>query len=159
MTPTDISGAVTFAAVFIALAAAHGIGDHWMQNTHQAQHKGDPGWPGRLACAAHVASYIATQAVALLLVWAVLRLALQPSGVLAALGISAVTHYIADRRKPLRRLALLAGKAAYLDHATVVRAPGMPATDTGPGTALFHLDQSLHIGAIFLAALAATAFG
>jgi hypothetical protein len=157
MTPPDIASTATFAAVFIALAAAHGIGDHWVQNTHQAGHKGDPGWPGRRACAAHVATYTATQAVALLLTWAVLGVPLAPAGFAAALAVSAVTHYIADRRTPLRRLAALTGKAAYLEQATVVRAAGGPAVDTGPGTALFHLDQSLHLGAIFLAALAAAA--
>jgi hypothetical protein len=159
MTPADTSAAAAFAAVFIALAAAHGVGDHWVQSSHQALHKGDPGWPGRRACAAHVATYTATQAAALLLAWTVLGLPLRPAGAACALTISALTHYAADRRTPLRRLALLLGKAGYLRTTRVVREPAGPATDTGPGTALFHLDQSLHFAAIFLAALAATAVG
>jgi hypothetical protein len=45
---------------FAALFVAHQVADHWIQTQHQADTKGCPGWPGRIACAAHVASYTAT---------------------------------------------------------------------------------------------------
>lgn len=58
--------AADFAAVFVALYAAHQVGDHWIQTQHQADCKGQPGWAGRWACLAHVATYTATAVVALL---------------------------------------------------------------------------------------------
>ncbi|MER7268917.1 hypothetical protein ABT344_11500 [Micromonospora carbonacea] len=44
--------AATFAAVFVALYVAHQVADHWVQTQHQADCKGQPGWAGRIACAA-----------------------------------------------------------------------------------------------------------
>jgi hypothetical protein len=46
--------------VFAALYAAHLVADHWVQTQRQAVTKGLPGWPGRIGCAAHVATYTAT---------------------------------------------------------------------------------------------------
>ncbi|MEW2474594.1 DUF3307 domain-containing protein [Micromonospora gifhornensis] len=133
--------AADFAAVFVALYAAHQVGDHWIQTQHQADCKGQPGWSGRLACAAHVATYTATAVVALAAVavatgW---RPAVVP--LLAGLAVSAVTHYIADRRTPLRWLADRLGKnPAWLER----------------GGGLYALDQSWHVGWLFIAALTIT---
>jgi hypothetical protein len=130
--------AADFAAAFGALYAAHSVADHWVQTQHQADCKGQPGWPGRLACAAHVATYTLTAAVALALVAAVTgwRPGLLP--VLAGLAVSAVTHYIADRRTPLRWLADRLGK----DRDWLERGGGM-----------YALDQSWHVGWLGVAAL------
>ncbi|MBL6277506.1 DUF3307 domain-containing protein [Micromonospora fiedleri] len=135
--PTDPRAAV-FAAVFVALYAAHQVADHWIQTQHQADCKGQPGWAGRLACAAHVATYTATAVLALVFLIAGTGLRLDPSGVAVGLGISAVTHYIADRRTPLRWIAdQLRKSPAWLD-----KAGGM-----------YALDQSWHVGWLFIAAL------
>lgn len=128
----------TFGAVFAALYAAHQVADHWVQSQWQADTKGQPGWLGRLACAAHVATYTLTAVIALATVaaWSGWR----PAPWHAAIGltVSAVSHYIADRRSPLRALAGWLGKSrAWLDH----------------GGGMYALDQAWHGGFLFVAAL------
>ncbi|MBO4159305.1 helix-turn-helix domain-containing protein [Micromonospora antibiotica] len=135
--PTGMHAAV-FAAVFAALYAAHQVADHWVQTQHQADCKGEPGWAGRLACAAHVATYTLTAAVALTTLALATGLRLDGWGVAVGLTVSAVSHYIADRRTPLRRLAVALGK----DPHWLTRGGGM-----------YALDQSWHIGFLFIAAL------
>ena len=130
-----------FGAVFAALYVAHHIGDYWTQSPHQAAHKGTTGWPGRVACAAHVGTYTLTAAVVLAVVWWRLSLPLSLPHVLAGLAVSAVSHYWADRRSTLRGLTValdrvMPGKAAYYDHGGA--AP---------------LDQAWHIGWLLAAAL------
>ncbi|MEU5949629.1 DUF3307 domain-containing protein [Micromonospora sp. NPDC047465] len=134
--------AAAFAAVFAALYAAHQVADHWVQTQHQADCKGEPGWAGRLACAAHVAAYTLTALVALVTLILATGLRLDPWGVGVGLTISAVSHYIADRRTPLRRLAELLGK----DPMWLTRGGGM-----------YALDQAWHYGFLFVAALMAAA--
>jgi hypothetical protein len=134
-TPTD-PGAV--AAVFVALYAAHQVADHWIQTQHQADHKADPGWRGHFVCAAHVATYTVTAGVALGALCVVTGLHLDFGRTVAGLTVSAVTHHFADRRAPLRRMAAALGKSS----AWVERGGG-----------LYALDQSWHIGWLFVAAL------
>jgi hypothetical protein len=125
-------------AVFAALYAAHQVADHWIQTQHQADLKSCAGWRGRLACAAHVASYTATALAALVAVAWRTGLDLTPAGVAAGLAVSAVSHYVADRRTPLRWMADRLGK----DPGWLKRGGG-----------LYALDQSWHIGWLFVAAL------
>ena len=113
--------AARFAAAYALLRAAADIADHWVQSDHQAgtkgQHDHNDGQSsaaGRRACAAHVATYTATQAAALLAGSRLLGIRLRPRQVAAGLALSAVTHYIADRREPLRRLADATGKANFV---------------------------------------------
>ncbi|MBO4205282.1 DUF3307 domain-containing protein [Micromonospora echinofusca] len=137
---TDLVAA--FAAVFIALYAAHQVGDHWIQTQHQATCKGAPGRRGRVACAAHVVTYTATAVVALAVTAVTLGLALDPGQTVAGLAVSGVSHYVIDRRRPLRRLADWLGKdPAWLER----------------GGGLYALDQSAHVGFLFAAALVVTA--
>ena len=58
--------AARFAATYALLRSAADVSDHWVQSDHQATTKGKSGAAGRRACAAHVASYTAVQAGALL---------------------------------------------------------------------------------------------
>jgi hypothetical protein len=133
---TAAPGAV--AAVFAALYAAHQVADHWVQTQHQADAKDGAGWPGRLACAAHVATYTATALAALLAVAWRTGLALSPATVAVGLAVSAGTHYLADRRRPLRWMADRLGKdAGWLER----------------GGGMYALDQSWHVGWLFVAAL------
>jgi len=135
----------TFAAVAVTFYAAHQAGDYWVQTSGQAAAKGAPGWKGRRACAAHVATYTLTLAGCLALAWWWLALPLSPGWVTAGLGVSAVTHYFADRRKPLERLAeLWPGKTGFY------RAGGGLVT----GAAL--LDQAWHYCWLFASALIAS---
>jgi hypothetical protein len=142
--------AAAFAAVYVALYVAHQVADHWVQTQHQADCKGEPGWPGRIACAAHVATYTLTALVALLFLVGGTGLRLDPWGVAVGLTISAVSHYIADRRTPLKRIAAALGSARFYALGTP-----RPGRDDNPslGTGAYALDQSWHIGWLFIAAL------
>src|SRR5690606_1635140 len=78
--PAATSPAAAFAAVAVALFVAHQVADHWAQSSHQAGHKGRPGWEGRRACAAHVASYTLCTTLAVVVVWLTLDLPLTLGG-------------------------------------------------------------------------------
>ncbi|BCJ44707.1 hypothetical protein GCM10010168_15200 [Actinoplanes ianthinogenes] len=145
-----MTAAGVFAAVFVALYVAHQFADHWVQSQHQADCKGRPGWPGRIACAAHVATYTATALFALAALRWSLDLDLSPGRVAAGLAVSAVTHYIADRRTPLKRLADLCGAGRF--YTLGIPRPGH---DDNPslGTGSYALDQSFHYLFLFIAAL------
>ncbi|MEV6527777.1 DUF3307 domain-containing protein [Longispora sp. NPDC051575] len=151
--PTD--KAAVFAAALLALLFAHTFADHWIQTDHQANTKGRPGWVGRLACARHVATYTVTAAAALLAVELRLDLDLHPGRVAAGLAVSAVTHYLLDRRAPLAWLAALSGHAAFFR----LGAPRPQYADTDRpdnpslGTGSYALDQSAHWLFLFVAAL------
>lgn len=137
-----------FAAVFAALYVAHMVADHWVQTDVQARRKAEPGWTGRLFCLLHVATYTLTAVVFL----AGLALTGWRPGPLTVAGllVSAVTHYVADRRWLLRWLAERTGKRAFW-------ALGAPRAgrDDNPsiGTGAYALDQSWHIGWLFVTAL------
>jgi hypothetical protein len=139
-----------FAAVFVTLFVAHQVADHWIQTQHQADCKGLPGWPGRIACAAHVTSYTLTALVALVAVVLSTDLDVRPGQVAAGLAISAVTHYIADRRIPLKRLADLVGAGRFYNL-------GIPRPGYGDnpslGTGSYARDQSFHYLFLGVAAL------
>ncbi|MGA5208015.1 transcriptional regulator [Streptomyces variegatus] len=147
----------TFAAVFIALYVGHTVGDHWVQTHHQACTKGGPGWAGRLACGRHVATLTLTKTALLVLVVLVLGLEVGLTGLVLGLGVDAISHYWADRRSTLARLATACRKADYYvlgtpDHPKhPVTATGAPAVHVGTGA--FHLDQSWHMLWLLVAAL------
>lgn len=126
------------AGVFAALYAAHQVADHWFQTERQHCRKALPGWPGRRACAMHVLTYTWAAQVAVWVACVVTGWWPDPVQLLAGLLISAVTHYVADRRAPLKRLAYAVGKQlSWVEH----------------GGGLYVLDQSWHYGWLFVAAL------
>jgi len=138
-----------FAAVGFLLTAAHELADHWVQIDAQAVAKGRPGREGAVACAKHVATYTATQGAALYAGQRFLGLRLTPGRAAAALAVSAVTHYIADRQgghwrdehpRGVARLAAATGHAGWLQR------------DPNAG---YLLDQSWHKAWIAVAALVA----
>lgn len=118
-----------FSTAAVALYAAHHVGDYWVQTDAQARHKGDGGRNGVIACASHVLTYTATQALCLALAFAVLGVHPRWPLVWAGLAVSGVTHYLADRRERgiMFRLArALPGKAAFLK----LGVPRAPQTET-----------------------------
>ncbi|WP_067805656.1 DUF3307 domain-containing protein [Actinomadura formosensis] len=145
---------VVFPAVFAALYAAHEVGDHWLQTHGQASGKGAAGWVGRVLCARHVAVLTAVKAAALILAAVVLGLPVNPCAVAVALVVDAVSHYWADRRSTLLALAdwlgrtLVAGKGEFARLGDGAAAP--------VGTGAYALDQSWHVGWLFVAALLAS---
>jgi hypothetical protein len=140
----------TMGAVFAALYAAHTLGDHWIQTDHQAAHKALPGRAGWVADLGHVATLTLTQVLALAGL-AVIGVHLSAGQVTAGLAVNAVTHAWADRRHTLARLAeLVPGKANFYRLGTP-----RAGHDDAPhiGTGAYALDQSFHIGWLFVAAL------
>jgi hypothetical protein len=150
---TMTARAVTFAVICAALYAAHQVGDHWVQTSAQASGKAAAGWPGCLACARHVATLTAVKAVAVALAVAVTGIRPAAAAVVAALALDAVSHYWADRRVTLRRLADRLSRAEFYR----LGAP-RPGHDDAPhlGTGAYALDQSWHIAWLFAAALVAS---
>lgn len=147
----------TFAAVFVALYIAHTVGDHWVQSSCQAAHKGLPGWAGRLACGRHVLGLTITKGLVLAPVALVLHLPVTALGLVLGLGIDAATHYWADRRTTLAKLAKLCGKGEFLSLGTPAH-PAHPVTTEGTyaptlGTGAYALDQSWHMLWLGVAAL------
>lgn len=135
---------IVFSSVFCALYAAHQVGDHWAQTHRQACSKGDRTRQGQLACLAHVASLTLAKLVALGLLWYVTRI---PFGwtLAPALLLDAATHYWADRRYTLRALAERLGKSGFYRLGLPEAAPC--------GTGAYALDQSWHIGWLFITSL------
>lgn len=134
-----------FAALFIALYAAHEVGDHWVQTHGQACAKAAAGWSGRLACARHVLGLTLTKAAAIVVTVGALDLPVSPLWVALALAVDAGSHYWADRRSTLVALAdwlnktgLVRGKDAFVRLGQGEAAPC--------GTGAYALDQSWHIG-------------
>jgi hypothetical protein len=133
--------ATVFAVSFVALFVAHYIGDFWVQTDRQACTKGEPGWRGRIACASHVATYTATAIAVLTATYWKTNLHPSVGNVTAGLAVSAVTHYIADRRTPLRRIADTLGSGKFYR------------VNTNGICGAYLLDQAWHVGFLFVAAL------
>lgn len=149
-----MSTAARFAAAYAVLTAAHEVGDYWSQRDADALAKGGPDREGRAACARHVASYTATQGVALLVADRTMRLGLDWRRAAAGIAVSAVTHYVADRsggrwreEGPSTRLVRLARRTGHT---------GWLERDPGAGPLL---DQAWHRGWIAVAAAVAAAGG
>lgn len=139
--------AARIAVLYAAWHAAHGYADHWGQNNADALDKGKPGRTGRAACARHVANMTATKLAALAIVGAATGIRLSPRRVAIAMAVDAVSHYVIDRRTPLRRLAHALGKDDFIAIGDPAAAPC--------GTAAYELDQSLHTTLLALAAVIA----
>lgn len=141
--------AVTFAATFAALYAAHEFGDHWVQSNRQAAVKGQRDPEGQRACAAHVVTLTATKALALAVTSRVLGIRLSPARAALALSLDAATHYAIDRRYTLRAVAKaldpVNGKLGFYEFGDGKAAPC--------GTGAYALDQSAHIALLWATAL------
>jgi len=139
-----------FAAVFAALYAAHMVGDHWVQSGWQAANKHRRDWTGRWACAGHVASLALTKLAFVIVAASVCDLRLNQWRLVAGIAVDAVSHYWADRRFTLAGLCARLGKAQFY----ALGAP-RPGRDDNPslGTGAYALDQSWHIGWLFVTAL------
>jgi hypothetical protein len=175
--------AVKFAVVLPTLLVAHHVADHWVQTDEQARDKGRRDVDGRLACAAHVATYTLTTLLFVVAVWLLFDLPISSAGFLLGQMVSAATHYWADRRFTLEWLVQRwpfsrMGKHDFyrLGQPRKVRAvicsvpdseppagrmvelieePGRAAEWDNPslGTGAYALDQSWHWFWLFVAAL------
>ncbi|WP_159850481.1 transcriptional regulator [Nocardia sp. CY41] len=126
------TAAAEFGATLGAYLVGHHVADYWVQTDHQAQHKGLPGWAGRISCASHVLTYTLTLVVCLAAVTWWLRLPVSPAWAATGLGVSAATHYWADRRSTLMWLADRLSKGGFYRRGE------------GLASGAAHLDQSWH---------------
>lgn len=144
-----MNSALVFTVVGVGLLFVHPFADHWVQTHHQANTKGQRTNAGRLACARHVASYTAVTALVVAVLWSAFGLDITWQGFAAGQLVSAVTHYWADRRFTLARLAGLLGKTPFY----VLGVPRAGRDDNPTlGTGAYALDQSWHWGWLGVAA-------
>lgn len=106
---------------------------------------------GRLACAYHVALYMAGQVSATFLICRLVGYRIPLAAVAAGVAINAPTHFLLDRGNAVEALALVFDKDDYLQDFTVVRKEGEPAHKNGEGTGWNALDRSAHRGIGLLA--------
>ncbi|MGR3935204.1 hypothetical protein [Streptomyces sp. BRA346] len=111
--------AAVFAALLGLARAGAKLGDFWIQDSFCAQVKGASdaapvtyehpetkektthgAADGRNACLHHCVTYTATQAVVAGIGARALGIRVHPGAAAAALAVSGITHYIADRRVP-----------------------------------------------------------
>lgn len=142
--------AARMGALYALTRAASDVADHWVQSDHQAAHKGKPGWEGRRNCAAHVLTYVGTQALVVGVGARILGIRITPGRAAAALAVSAVTHYIADRRTPLRKAADAVARLQGAPESAFVRL-----ADHGMSGA-YALDGAWHHAAELIAVTVAT---
>lgn len=129
-----------FATLFVLLYVAHLLADYPFQTDHQAAHKAACGVAGWRANLAHAGTHLVLSGLALLAGWVVLGLNVGLLPATAALLWIAGTHAFIDRRWPVARWMRFARQAGWAQHG---------------GAA--HVDQTAHVAAIFLAALALSA--
>ena len=135
----------TFSAAGLTFYAAHHASDYWVQTDHQAKHKGAAGAEGVRACLLHVSTYVLTQMTLVSVLAAASGMRWNFWGFVAAMLVSGVTHYLADRREHgiMFRLArALPGKVNFLR----LGAPRGGHYDDNPslGTGAWALDQAWH---------------
>jgi uncharacterized membrane protein YwzB len=96
-----------FAAIAITLYAVHLVADYWAQGTRISAGKLRPGLDGHSWCLLHVLIHATGTIGALwaLQAWRITWITDGPRGYLGV-ALIAVTHYIADRRTLLRRIAI-----------------------------------------------------
>lgn len=128
-----------FANLFILLYVAHLLADYPFQTDHQAGHKADCGAAGWRANLAHAGTHLLLSAAALLVGGFALGFQVHILPAAGALLWITGTHAVIDRRWPVARWMRLARQQGWAQHG---------------GAA--HVDQTAHVTAIAIAALALT---
>ncbi|MFE4655316.1 DUF3307 domain-containing protein [Streptomyces hydrogenans] len=126
-----------FATVFVLLYLGHLLADYPFQTDHQATHKADCGAAGWRANLTHAATHVTACGLALAAGATALDVTASLPVALAALGWIGTTHAFIDRRWPVRWWMTRMRQTSWADHG---------------GAA--HVDQTAHILALGLAALA-----
>ncbi|MER7853489.1 DUF3307 domain-containing protein [Streptomyces bacillaris] len=130
-----------FASLFVLLYLGHLLADYLLQSDHQATHKAERTTTGWVAALTHAATHVGTCAAALTVGALVLDdVALSLPVVAAALVWIGASHAFIDRRWPVLWWMRHTGSTAWIAHG---------------GAA--HVDQTAHVLALVLAALALSA--
>jgi hypothetical protein len=133
-----------FAVLLGTLFPAHQLADHVLGQTDaQAAAKAKPGRTGWAALGRHVAQYHLVVVVMVTTTVLALHVPLSATGAAAGLAVSAGTHLLWDRRRPVRWLLIRCGGRGFADLA-----------DHGLN-GMYLADQSLHAASLWLAALVA----
>lgn len=129
-----------FATIFVLLYVAHLTADYALQTDHQAAHKMEKSKAGWVANLSHAGTHALATIVMLVVGWAVLDLEIAAvPAALAALWITA-THAFIDRRWPVTWWMTHTGSTDWISRG---------------GAA--HVDQTAHVLALAVAALALAA--
>lgn len=162
MSPDRIVAALTFVVVLATMLITHNVADHWVQTSVQDRDKGLHGehmWKGRLACLRHVASYTVCTSLVVGMVWALFDLRISLFSFTLGQLISAVSHYWADRRTTLQRLAELVDRLWGAKGEDVGSFYRLGAQRAGKddnlvlGTGRYALDQAWHWWWLFIASI------
>jgi len=137
--------ATRFTTYLGAFTAAHEIADHVLGQTDaQTAAKAKPGREGWSALGRHIAQYHTVMGLMVATTVKTTGLRVSPGRLAAGLAISAATHALWDRRKPVVWLVTHTGSPAFAKLA----GHGM----NGPYLA----DQALHKACLWLAAIVAS---
>lgn len=129
-----------FATLFVLLYVGHLLADYPLQTDHQAGRKADCGAAGWRANLTHAGTHLATCGLMLAAGVVLLDLNISPLPAVAALLWIAGTHAVIDRRWPVARWMAFARQAGWAERG---------------GAA--HVDQTAHVTALLIAALALAA--
>lgn len=130
------------------MIAAHYVGDIWVQTDQQAKTKALPTWRGRAACAVHTITYTLTITTIVAISMALGNSTTTALRAALAIAVTAISHYAADRRVIIARLA------SYAHGSFHALGSPRPGKDDNPtlATGAFHLDQAWHMGWLIIAA-------
>lgn len=126
-----------FATTFVLLYVAHLLSDYPFQTDHQAKCKADENAAGWIANITHAGTHVLVSAITLGVGVIVLDLELTASAAGAALAWIGISHAAIDRRRGVLAWMRIAKQTQFQAHG---------------GAA--HVDQTAHITALVLAALA-----
>ncbi|MER7507061.1 DUF3307 domain-containing protein [Streptomyces lavendulae] len=129
-----------FASLFVLLYVAHLTADYALQTDHQAAHKMEKGRKGWAANLSHAGTHTVTTAAALAVGWAALDLTVSLPAAAAALAWITASHALIDRRWPVTMWMTKTGSTDWINRG---------------GAA--HVDQTAHVTALLIAALALAA--
>ncbi|MFB6805461.1 DUF3307 domain-containing protein [Streptomyces sp. NPDC056387] len=129
-----------FATIFVLLYVAHLIADYILQTDHQAAHKMERTKEGWIANLGHAGTHTITTAAALGIGWGVLDLSVSLPAAGIALAWITASHAFIDRRWPVTWWMTHTGSTDWISRG---------------GAA--HVDQTAHVTALFIAALAMAA--
>jgi hypothetical protein len=129
-----------FAELFVLLYVAHLVADYPLQTDHQAAHKAERSLTGWIANVSHAAVHFILCGVALVVVAVVLGEPIAFWPAVCALVWIGASHAVIDRRWLVRWWMTRTGQSEFMAHG------GAP-----------HIDQTAHILALTVAALALAA--